>query len=508
MSYSHGKLAILPSEPAGAFNSADTAPSFRFMFSQVQADPNNRLPENDTVAVTEALMALGKSIVDQENDNPENDMGVPPVYTYLGQFIDHDITLAAALDEASSAHFDINPENTTPLTASNLQNILRNGRDPKLNLDSLYGPVNSGPAIPMSADGTKFVVGKATAIFGLPDTPNADLPRNNTGVPLIGDGRNDENLLVAQLHVAFLNFHNKIVDIIRQDPAIAPDIDTDGLTPDEILFEQARRLTEWHYQWIVLHDYLPTICRPDIVAAIASELDIQLGDEVMSLEFAGAAFRFGHSMVRNTYDHNEHFGKGGLISEQATFRQLFQFTGRGGSAVPELPTNWVIDWDRFINAEVQSARGIDTHLAIELGNMTNEDDNTNPPNIISLMRMLAQRNLLRGYKMSLPTGQAIANAVGVTPLTTGELSRDTETDTIMNSAGFFEATPLWYYILKEAEVQSDARRLGAVGSHILAKSFVGLLRSDPSSILKVGADWEPSQGVGVSTISQLVKFGG
>ena len=507
MTYSHGKLAILPSGTDTAFNALGASPSFRFMFPQAQADTGNRLSEIDTMAVTAALMALGKSIVDEENDNSDNDMPAPPIYTYLGQFIDHDITLQGAPDEASSARFDIDPDNTQPISAVDLRNVLRNGRDPKLNLDSLYGSTNGVPIIPMSSNRTKFIVGSAGAIFGLPEAAAVDLPRDQNGVPLIGDSRNDENLLIAQLHVAFLNFHNSIVDAIEASPSIAPAIDTSGLNADEILFQQAKRLTQWHYQWIVLHDYLRTICLPDIVDETAADTALQPGDDVISFEFAGAAFRFGHSMVRNTYDHNEHFGTNGSTLERATFRQLFQFTFNGGSAIPTLPANWIIDWDRFIDKDQQAARGIDTNLALELGDMINEGRGVSEPGLKGLLRMLAQRNLLRGYKMSLPTGQAIANAIGVTPLSAAELSRDPETDAIMNAAGFFDATPLWYYVLKEAEFQNSGHRLGVVGTHILAKTFVGLLRSDPDSIMTAGSNWNPSQGVGVSSITELVKFG-
>ncbi len=123
---------------------------------------------------------------------------------------------------------------------------------------------------------------------------------------MIGDHRNDENLLVAQTHLAFMKFHNKVVDLLMASPT-AP-------TPAELFF-QARREVTRHYQWLVLHDFVERLTEDGIVARVLNE-----GRQFyrfkktpyMPVEFSGAAYRLGHSMVREVYSHNRVFTPGGL----------------------------------------------------------------------------------------------------------------------------------------------------------------------------------------------------
>ena len=236
----------------------------------------------------------------------------------------------------------------------------------------------------MSPDGTKFIIATALASQNESDIPNGDLPRyederittnpDGTTEPrifhraLIGDERNDENLIVSQLHLAFMKFHNSVVDALIAGTISPPTITiADTASPEDKLLMQAKRLTQWHYQWIILNDYLPQICDSQIVSELRDGTISVPSFTGMPVEFAGAAFRFGHSMVRENYDYNRHFGNNGTILQSASFALLFIFTGGGGfSGQSELPSNWVIDWDRFINPDIQKARGIDTVLALSL----------------------------------------------------------------------------------------------------------------------------------------------
>jgi Animal haem peroxidase len=352
-----------------------------------------------------------------------------------------------------------------------------------MDLDSLY------EAAPR--DGEKFVLGVVTKervpradVFSQDDFH--DLPRrppssieSEDREALIGDPRNDENLIVAQLHVAFLRAHNAIVD--------------QGATASE-----ARKMLTQHYQWMVLHDYLKRVADPVTVDKTLSTGPRHFHPDPvtpgMPLEFSGAAYRFGHSMVRSTYNHNNIFDDG------TPFNLLFTFTALsgdiGGGPAPEFPTlpqNWIIDWRRFFPGlggagAINIARPIDPLLVDPLAHLTTPSGVEDaPPN-----NFLAQRNLLRGWQIKLPVGQAVAAALEVAKLTEAEVlslsleSGEAQRDALASN-GFAERTPLWYYILLEAaKVRKDTgqKHLGPVGSTILAEVFVGLCRVSMNSILR------------------------
>jgi len=328
----------------------------------------------------------------------------------------------------------------------------------------------------------------------------------------IGDSRNDENTIISQLHLAIMKFHNAMVDKLEESGA-----------NQDTLFAHARQLTTWHYQWLVVHDYLKSVTLPGMVDKIlyGAEVFYQPDDNVpfMPLEFSVAAYRFGHSMVRNDYDFNINFGRGSQVIDRANFRLLFTFTGGGGlGGHKTLPSNWIIQWDRFFNHhsafEDRFARKIDTKLAAPLANLTNDvnDDMNDLQREINLH--LATRNLLRGYLLSIPTGQHIARMVHAKPLTIEQLMQGNtpEINTALEAGGFLENTPLWYYVLKEAEVQANGNSLGEVGSRIVAETIIGLIRSDPNSYMN--NDWDPSKGVmatdgtPITTIEDLLRFAG
>jgi hypothetical protein len=353
------------------------------------------------------------------------------------------------------------------------------------------------------------------------DDQERDLPRRDDRVALIGDGRNDENLVVAQLHVAFLRFHNNAVNWVR-----ANEPERTGIGE---VFSRARDLTRWTYQWLCVHDYLATVLADGTVDRVLASEDDLLGltarsRPYMPLEFSVAAFRFGHSMIRGAYDWNRNFGLDpGSFQPPAKLQQLFQFTGTGGFAggAKTLPDNWPAEWDRFVRLDaarpIRSARPIDTFLAGPLADMVNQLAGTQvDPNshLGKLLVHLARRNLLRGYRLSLPTGQAVAEALGIPPLTAQELTdglaqgvRDA-----LDKGGFVDRTPLWFYVLRESEV-SAGDALGPVGSRIVAETIIGQIRRDPRSYLNQSS-WTPAAGVrlpdgsAVTSIAAFLRFAG
>jgi hypothetical protein len=246
---------------------------------------------------------------------------IPAGFTYLSQFIDHDITLDLTSINAKAA----DPQAT------------ENFRTPALDLDSVYGLgldgsrhlyVRGSAADSGKNPGPKFLIGRTinVAAGNVTGDHRNDLPRSPEGFALIGDHRNDENLLVAQTHVAMLKFHNKVCDTLSGSG-----------TPDDRTFQEARRIVTWHYQWMVLHDFVERLTEPGIVRRI-----LHKGRRFyrfrkvpyLPVEFPAAAYRIGHSMVRQAYSHNRIFTPGGLTI--ATLKLLFDFTGLSGGIVGEL----------------------------------------------------------------------------------------------------------------------------------------------------------------------------
>ena len=298
------------------------------------------------VVTDEPLHELAEAMKDADpaggGDNP-----IPAGFTYLGQFIDHDITL----DLTSIGEKQADPKAT------------ENFRTPALDLDSIYGlgPDGSRQLYARNAPtdngknpGPKFLIGKNinVPLGGVTGDHRNDLPRSPEGFALIGDHRNDENLVVAQTHLAMLKFHNKICDMVMGG----------GLRDPVAVFNEARRLVTWHYQWMVLHDFVERLTEPGIVDKILHEgRRFYRFKRVpyIPVEFSAAAYRLGHSMVRQVYSYNRIFTPGGVTA--ATLALLFRFTGLSGGIVGDLapntptdptpisvlPSNWIIDWRRF-----------------------------------------------------------------------------------------------------------------------------------------------------------------
>lgn len=440
---------------------------FGYLFPNEASRPSSRLP--DGPQTRQQLIALGMAVGDPGGALQSN---IPAAYTYFGQFVDHDITLDAASDAIRHGIDGV----TAALTPAQILTEIKNARTGTFDLDSVY---RLTPRDPTNAD--LMLIGTVTDVGARPpgkgddnDVPRDTVPPTAGGRPgqaRIGDPRNDENLIVSQLHLAFLRFHNALVREHGMD------------------FATAQTAVRQHYQWIVIHDFLPRVCEPaTLQMVVANGPTLFPGARLfMPLEFSVAAYRFGHSMVRSRYDYN------GLFPD-ATLGQLFQFTELSGmvgksASLPTVPSNWIVEWDRLIDrvGSGQRARALDTVLAPELLSLP-----LGKPD--PALNNLAVRNLLRGFLLSMPTGQAVAQALGIAPLTAAELVDNAKTPqeaSALTQAGFDEATPLWYYVLAEGGVRGGGNALGPVASRIVAETFVHFLAASTDSILAVPG-WTPS----------------
>jgi hypothetical protein len=488
---------------------------FDFLFLKLQGDPDNLLPV--ARKTRDDLVRLGEAMTDRSGDAEAGDSTFSAAYTYFGQFVDHDITLEKSGQPGMAPPVE---ENLEPLPLEDIREQTRNVRTGELELDSVYNhPARRDP----EPNGPRLQIAKVSPSGNRPPDKDDfnDLPRRpeqqdnpeRDREALIGDPRNDENLIVAQMHVAFLRAHNWLLEEVS--------------SPER--FRKAKRRLRRHYQHIVIHDFLKQIAEPSIVDDI-----IENGNRIyrpgedeffMPLEFSVAAYRFGHSMVRGEYNYNLNFNSTGTgIGRARLFPELFMFTALSGQlrGFPTVPENWIIQWENFFRRSEFSnkARKIDTKLVEPLERLQTMDGQTEP----DLVAKLAVRNLLRGYQLRMPTGQAVARALqkelkGVrdVPVLTGEQIRkgagggdagDKQRE-VLKDSGFDERTPLWYYILAEAALLRDGRRLGPVGSTIVAEVLIGLVRRSPDSILAPELNWKPnmpSEEPGEFTLQDLLMY--
>lgn len=441
-------------------------------------------------ALAKAMVADAEAVPTPETEiDAEENQGINAGFTYLGQFIDHDLTF----DPASSLQKQNDPEALTDF------------RSPRFDLDNVYGRGPSDQPYLYEADCMHLQLGRT--LTGNPNDANTrDVARHTStkggaARALIGDPRNDENVIVSQLQATLLRFHNRMVDLHP------------GAT-----FEDVQRLVRWHYQWVVLHDFLPTIVGNDTLYAVLPHL--KSGKSILvdkpqlhfykprkspfiPVEFSVAAYRFGHSMVRPQYRLNTT-----LPGRQAIFDKAGDDNSLTGFR--EFPAVWAIDWSLFFDLgndaplvginRLQKAYKIDTSLVNPLGDL--------PPSVATGPPSLALRNLLRGLRMGLPSGQHVAKAMGMIPLRDDQLmvgkatSEDAPvfksiTDIPTFGVEFKGKAPLWYYVLAEAQQQFKTNatpiRMGPVGGRIVTEVFAGLMLGDSHSYLSQDPDFKPDK---------------
>ncbi|MFD3445222.1 heme peroxidase family protein [Microbacteriaceae bacterium 4G12] len=412
-------------------------------------------PKLPAFAPDDALLEeLAKQMIDRtpplsdvklSNDGFDN-AGIPAGFVYLGQFIDHDMTM-----------------DKTPLGSQQAdKHGTLNYDTPFFDLGSVYG---RGPTLdPQLYDPAD----RRLMRIGVTSEGHPDLPRQAGGTAIIGDPRNDENLIVAQLHLAFLQLHNRFVESGQS-------------------FAEAQRLTRWHFQWLIVNDFLPRIVGQAMVDSIVkntpgmpSKVDLRFykpGDKkrpMMPVEYSGAAYRFGHSMIRAEYEMSD-----GIT---VPFFGRAPHDLRGSRPLPEFA--WA-DWNYFFDIpglgmpdDRNLSRHIDTKLALPLEKL--------PPTVVQHIDngilSLAERNLLRGKQLGLPAGQDVAKAMGIPSLSNSQLG--------LTNAAWNGKAPLWFYILKESEL-AGGLRVGPVGGRIIAEVILGILSLDRDSYLNAATGWAP-----------------
>jgi hypothetical protein len=429
----------------------------------------------------------------------DEESGIPALYTYLGQFIDHDITF----DPASSLQKQNDPD------------ALVDFRTPAFDLDNVYG---RGPDDqPYMYDGELFLLGDP--IKGGFDPDAKDLPRNSADVrrALIGDPRNDENSIVSQLQGIFLRFHNRI----RRENASLP-------------FAEIQKLVRFHYQYVILYDFLPRIIHSTVLSQLKENGKYDRDklqffswkhERFMPIEFSVAAYRLGHSMIRPGYRLNDEV----LLP---IFPVPKQGLPEGLTGFRAMNPNWGIDWGRLIDIEVRTYDGTDAEnkkrlqLAYRIDTSLVNPLHDLPPTIAADPSSLALRNLERGWRLGLPSGQNVARAMRVKPLADSDIligqgvdQPDKPLGSIVSvSKVFSDNCPLWAYILAEAmhfkesvkipvkeDVSITTQRLGPVGGRIVAEVFLGLMFGDSRSLLSLDPDWQPKQGGGF-TLKDFVRY--
>jgi hypothetical protein len=474
--------------------SAKTSPLFqgRFgrMFRSLHPAKFGATDSDNIANLTKLATAMSAGFDGPKDGRDDEESGIPALYTYLGQFIDHDITF----DPASSLQKQNDPDALTDF------------RTPAFDLDNVYG---RGPDDQpyMYDGGNSFLLGDP--IQG--GDPNAkDLPRNNANPrrALIGDPRNDENTIVSQLQGLFHRFHNRT---LADNPKLE--------------FAEVQKLVRFHYQYVVLNDFLPRIVHSSVLDSLKSGQHYDPGklrffhwkhEPFMPVEFSVAAYRLGHSMIRPGYRLND-----------AILLPIFPIPPEVAPGFPEGLTGframnpaWGIDWGRFIDIDIRTYDGtadqnkkrlqlayrIDTSLVNAVSHL--------PASVATDPSSLPLRNLERGWRLGLPSGQSVARAMGVTPLADKDIligqavdKPDQPLGNILAVSDVFAGNcPLWTYILAEAmkfrtsvkipaveTVTVNTPQLGPVGGRIVAEVFLGLMFGDANSLLSLDPQWRPAK---------------
>jgi len=408
------------------------------------------------------------------------DGGGPEVgYTYFGQFIDHDLTEMDPLPPPLWRRI-LRKLLRHRRFIVNVKSELRNLQTPRLDLSHLYG---GGPSDQKSkrlywSDGVRLKVGALSA-----SGQSFDVYVDADGNPVVADDRSRENLIIRQMVAVFARLHNAAVE------QWGPTIKDAGE-----LFEKAHRQTVWQFQYLVVQDYLRSVLDYSVFSEVFEKGNVLFEWKKtfsIPLEFAVAAFRFGHSMVRLNYLLS--------IDQDHTLKEIFERSAQSGQLEED---KWKIAWELFFqgaggegsSASAITSQPIDTLVAKPLHDLSNFIVELFPVGKLPLPVVtidqfkLPVRTLLRGESMQLVCGQAAADGLDVVRVTDDLLASPcpgtppmTPHAPILQRGQILTRTPLWYYILKESEGNSHGRRLGPVGSHIVAETISAALRYDQTS---------------------------
>jgi len=383
----------------------------------------------------ERLLALGVAGGFCDGTACDFDSNIEAGQPFFGQYIAHDLTA-----------------DRSPLRAHGDIDALRNVRSSRANLEALYG---GGPV------GSPYLYDQADPAKLLLSTDGQDLPRNQQGIALIGDPRNDVHAVMTGLQVAFILAHNRLVDRLRADGVGETD-----------LFEDARLALSWHFQWVIVHDFLPNLAGSALTASVLNDgprFYRPQAQTYIPVEFADAAFRYGHSQIRGDYQVQPNGGRFTVFPELAGFRAL----------APQHRIDWTLLFDVPGRSKAQRAKQIDGTVPASLIRLPSSITGTVD---VDAYRSLASRDLQRGMGTGLPSGEQVARAMGAVPLSRTELAL----------GDWQEETPLWLYILREAAIRGRGDRLGEVGGRIVAEVLIGIIRSDPESYLANDPTWQPT----------------
>jgi hypothetical protein len=434
------------------------------------------------------MTVLGSAMVDDgtrvSDDNPE--ILLDAGYTYFGQLLAHDLTKdTSSVDDA----WQQQPEEVP------------NFQTPRLDLNVLYG---SGP----EESPNLYEDDRIRLKVGCPDTggKSFDICTGKHGENVLADDRGAENLIIRQMTAVFARLHNFAVEQFRPEIAAG-----------KALFSRARQQTCWQFQYLVVHDYLRSVMDTAVYKKIFAEGEAEIEWDSFSIpiEFSVAAMRFGHAMVRPNYLFT--FGN------EMFLQQLLGKMGDRGPLGKEREISWGFFFQGAGPESTVTSRPIDTRLAPPFQDLPADLIGT-PETKCPFAHMaghpsqLAVRTLLRGAGLRLSTGQTAARAFNQELLTEQELTTnsvgdETEQGRILREAGLTSNTPLWYYILKEAEVRQNGNRLGPLGSHLVGETIHAALRSDPESIVNQPDDcppiWQLPDGANrIYAFSELFRLAG
>lgn len=406
-------------------------------------------------------------------------------HVFFGQFVDHDVTL----DTGSS------------LTRVNRPSDIVNVRTPTLDLDCIYGDGPEGSPYLYYKHIYLVTGANGTATTGTKpgDQSDAhaalDLSRAPYGRALIGDPRNDENRILSQVQLAFHNFHNEAVDHVKNT--------RDDIDSETEIFEAARALVTAHYHWALLYDFLPKICGADVVWDIlhrGRKFYCTAGQSpFIPVEFSVAGFRFGHTLVPQTIQTQQGGSRFSLFGSKL---------GRGFTRLSDDDAD--VDMLEMFSVSgsgrtVQKSEKMDSKLAQTLLKL--------PSGIASNPSSLATRNLLRGQSFMMPSGEAVSAKMGIDSAVIDQVSGAADA---ASGGALKGCTPLWYYMLMEAEVigrtdngtTTPGEGLGPMGGRLVAEVIIGLMELDPRAFLANNRSWKPADGLGdnVRTVGDMLTY--